>query len=66
MALTSFLNANKALAKLTIIPFAVIEKAGSPISTWIPAGLPFVAMYNPTTFSTAHGQANIKKDTTNK
>src|SRR4051812_42066497 len=58
MAIAPLLTANKALAKLTIIPFAVNEAPAPapPISAWIPAGLPFVAMYNPNTFSSSHAQ----------
>lgn len=61
MALVSLPSANKALAKLTIIPF--VNRKPYYL---IPGGLPFVAMYNPNTFSTNHGQANIKKVNSNK
>lgn len=59
MALVPALSANKALAKLTILPFAE-SKSGN----LIPAGLPFIAMYNPGTFSTSHGAVIYPKDTT--
>lgn len=58
MALVSLPSANKALAKLTIIPF--LNK-----KPWIiPAGVPFVAMYNPSTFSTQHSQSYVDKANT--
>lgn len=59
MALVSALSTNKALAKLTIIPF---EKTAN--GSLKPAALPpFVAMYNPTSFSTSHGKVNVVKGT---
>ncbi|HTL83239.1 MAG TPA: LysM peptidoglycan-binding domain-containing protein [Bacteroidia bacterium] len=58
------LSGNKALAKLTIIPFAVKEKAGVPVTTLIPAGVPFVCMYNPTTFTKSNNTRSIPKPTT--
>lgn len=58
MALVSLPSANKALAKLTIIPF--LNK--KPYI--VPAGVPFVAMYNPSTFSTQHNQVLIDKTKT--
>jgi nucleoid-associated protein YgaU len=66
----SIFNANKALAKVTIIPFAVKEITGpdkvviAVKSTLIPAGLPFVAMYNPTTFTKSNNLTLVKKNTT--
>lgn len=62
MALVPVLSTNKALAKLTIIPFTKTKTGGIR-----PALLPpFVAMYNPSTFSTTHGQALLTKDTSDK
>lgn len=58
MALVPVLSTNKALAKLTIIPFST-KKSGS----WVPAGIPFIAMYNPTTFTLAGGTTYVE-DTT--
>lgn len=61
MGLNALLSgSNKALAKLTILSF----KNKKPYI--IPAGLPFVAMYNPTTFSTSHGTSYVKKPTSDK
>lgn len=45
---------NKALAKVTIIPF---KNSGSAV----PAGPPFVAMYNPAGFTTQRGQELVPK-----
>ncbi len=53
MALIPLPSANKALAKLTIIPFL------NQKPYIIPAGVPFVAMYNPTTFNTQHNQTLV-------
>lgn len=60
MALVPALSTNKALAKLTIIPFSTTR-----VGMWVPNGVPFIAMYNPSTFSknVAHGLA--EKPTTN-
>ena len=58
MALIPLPSANKALAKLTIIPFLNAKP-------WtIPAGVPFVAMYNPTSFTTQHNQSYVEKPNT--
>lgn len=46
------IGGNKALAKLTIIPFAIKDDKPS----FTPAGLPFVAMYNPASFSKTNNQ----------
>ncbi|MEO5642809.1 MAG: LysM peptidoglycan-binding domain-containing protein [Bacteroidia bacterium] len=65
MALESLsIGGNKALAKLTIIPFALIEKQLK--TTFIPAGLPFVAMYNPASFSKDNFLEFIPKSKTDK
>jgi len=60
MALVPALSTNKALAKLTIIPF--VETASGNLR---PAALPpFIAMYNPSTFSTSHGTVWVEKTNT--
>jgi nucleoid-associated protein YgaU len=58
MALTPLSNGgNKALAKLTIIPFL------NRLPYIIPGGPPFIAMYNPTTFSTRNAIKTVQKYT---
>lgn len=60
MALVPALSTNKALAKLTIIPFVETQAGGLR-----PAALPpFIAMYNPSTFSTSHGTMWVEKNDT--
>ncbi|MCK6641714.1 MAG: LysM peptidoglycan-binding domain-containing protein [Bacteroidia bacterium] len=59
MALVSALNSNKALAKLTIIPFKITASGNlRPAS-----GLPFVAMYNPSSLSSSHSRELVAKYT---
>jgi nucleoid-associated protein YgaU len=58
MALVSSLSTNKALAKLTIIPFAA-DKNGNIK----PAGVPFIAMYNPSSLSRQNSISLVEKNT---
>jgi nucleoid-associated protein YgaU len=60
MALIPLPSANKALAKLTIIPFLYKKPY------IIPAGPPFVAMYNPTSFSKSSNQTVVELAKTDK
>lgn len=57
MAILPVIGGTKALAKLTIIPFAIKDDKPS----FTPAGLPFVAMYNPSSFSKTNNQELIPK-----
>ncbi|MDQ3112434.1 MAG: LysM peptidoglycan-binding domain-containing protein [Bacteroidota bacterium] len=61
----SIFNANKALAKVTIIPFVKteVDLGGTVKSILVPTGVPFVAMYNPTSFTKTNNLKFSEKQT---